>query len=496
MNAHAGERTEIQEFPQSRWLAMAVLLAAGFMNLIDVTIVNVAIPSLQRDLAATSSQIEWVVAAYILAFALGLLPFGRLGDTIGRRLMFLLGVAAFTVASTLCGLAPNIETLIAARVLQGVAGAMMSPQTLAIAQVIFPPAERGAAFALFGLAAGLAAVTGPVVGGLLIDANFYGLEWRPIFLVNIPFGVLAIFAGLRYIPPMRGERALGIDWTGILLAGATVLLAVYPLIEGRELGWPAWCFWMMAASVPMAALFVRWQIAQSRRKAPQLLPAALMANRNFMAGTLISTTFFSAVPSFFFILAIYLQVGYGLRPIESGLATLPFSVGVLVSSLVSGRLGLRHQRLRMAVGAAMLVCSMLWLRTMAGGMEPGFAHLTLLPPLLIGGLGLGSTVSPMFQTTLATVPGRDAGSASGGLQAFQQVGGAVGVAIVGQLFFSRLQSAMASGSVPSEAFNSALQLSIIYAAAAFSVVLFAAYFIRSTTAQVGIAPVTAPPAVE
>ena len=183
------------EADPKRWIALAVLLLASFMNLIDVTIVNVAIPSMQTNLGADPSQIEWVIAAYVLAFALGLLPFGRLGDIVGRTHMFLIGVAAFTVASAACGLAPSIEWLIAARVLQGLAGAMMTPQVLAIATVTFPPEERGQSFSLFGLSAGLAAVAGPIIGGLLIGANLGGLDWRPIFLVNVPVGILAIVLG-------------------------------------------------------------------------------------------------------------------------------------------------------------------------------------------------------------------------------------------------------------------------------------------------------------
>ncbi|MCB1454752.1 MAG: MFS transporter [Nitratireductor sp.] len=465
-------------YPQTRWRALAVLLIASFMNMIDVTIVNVALPSLQRNLGATSSGIEWVVAAYIMAFALGLLPFGRLGDTFGHRRIFLWGVAAFTIASTFCGMATSIEVLIAARVLQGVAGAMMTPQTLAIAQVIFPPRERGSAFALFGLSAGLAAVTGPIAGGLLVDANLFGMEWRPIFLVNIPVGILAIFAGLRYLPPLPGERALGIDLGGIFLAGITMVLAVFPLVEGREAGWPAWCFWMLAASIPAAIAFVFWQRRQNSHDRPQLFPVVLLSNGQFMLGTLVSTAFFSAVPSFFFVLAMFLQIGFGLSPIESGLTTVPFSVGVLVSSLVSGRFAGRYSRERMIAGAVMLVCAMLALRWLITTIGDSIDHWLFLPPLLLGGLGLGTTISPLFQTVLSTVPGRDAGSASGGLQAFQQVGGAIGVATVGQMFFARLAEGMAAGGNPHPAFIAALEWSLVYTISAFSVVIVAALFLK------------------
>lgn len=465
------------EHHERRWIAMAVLLIAGFMNLIDVTIVNVALPSLQSGLGATSSQMEWVVAAYIMAFAIGLLPFGRLGDMLGRRRVFLIGVAAFTIASTLCGLAPGINTLIAARVLQGIGGAMMTPQTLAIAQVIFPPKERAAAFALFGVTAGLAAVSGPLIGGLLINADFMGLTWRPIFLVNIPVGLFAILAGLKFIPVMDGNRDVGIDAGGIALAALTLLLVVFPLIEGRELGWPSWIFALMIAAIPAAWAFVRWQHRQAAMGAPQLLPVTLMTNVNFMGGTLISSLFFSAVPGFFLVLAVFLQTGYDLTPLQSGLTTVPFSLGVFLSSMLSGKLGPRWQRQRIFIGSIMLSGSMLWLQVLVAGLGETLNSTVLLPPLLVAGLGLGAAVSPLFQLVLASVPDRDAGSASGGVQSFQQVGGAMGVAITGHLFFTSLMRE--AGSMPGKsAYVAALDLAVYYAVFAFGLTALAVFFLK------------------
>ena len=239
-----------------RWIALFVLLLASFMNLIDVTIVNVALPSLQANMHADPSQLEWVVAAFVLAFALGLLPFGRLGDVVGRTRMFLIGVGLFTLASAFCGLAPSIEWLIVARVLQGLAGAIMTPQVLAIAQVTFPPEEKGQAFSLFGLSAGLAAVTGPILGGLLIGANFFGLDWRPIFLVNVPVGIIAVVAGLYLIPRTPGHPDLKNDFVGIAIFALATIAMIYPLVEGRSFGWPLWAFALIGVSLLLVALFV------------------------------------------------------------------------------------------------------------------------------------------------------------------------------------------------------------------------------------------------
>jgi EmrB/QacA subfamily drug resistance transporter len=464
MNDTAQQHADAINYPATRWAAMAVLLIAGFMNLVDVTIVNVALPSMQASLGATTSGIEWIVAAYTLSFALGLLPFGRLGDTFGRRRMFLAGVVAFTFTSMLCGLAPDMPTLIAARALQGFSGAIMAPQTLAIAQVIFPPKERGAAFALFGLTASLAAVTGPLAGGLLIGADLWGLDWRPIFLVNVPVGIFAFIAGMRLIPPMPGHRSTGTDVPGIVLAGLAVFLLVFPLIEGRNFGWPAWCFAMMAAAVPAGWAFVAWQRLQADRGGPQLIPVSLLSNRNFLVGTLLSTAFFSCVPGFFMVLAIFLQTGFGLTPLQSGLTTLPFSIGIMISSIVSGRLGIRWPRERILLGSALMACAMLWLRFRIGSVDDEIGRIELLPQLLLAGLGMGTAIAPLFQTILATVGGRDAGSASGALQSFQQVGGGLGVAIMGQIFFSALAGGMAeaAGGNPHPVFVASLQSALVY----------------------------------
>ncbi|PWW01649.1 EmrB/QacA subfamily drug resistance transporter [Hoeflea marina] len=446
---------------------MAILLLAGFMNLIDVTIVNVALPSMQSGLAATSSGIEWVVAAYICAFAIGLLPFGRLGDMLGRRNVFLAGIACFSIASALCGMAPTIETLVPARVLQGVSGAMMTPQTLAIAQVIFPIHERAMAFSLFGLTAGLASVAGPLVGGLLIEADLFGLGWRPIFLVNVPVGIFAIIAGLRFIPSMAGNRAIGIDRVGIAIAAATLLLVIFPLVEGRNFDWPLWCFLLMLLSVPMAYGFVRWQGRQARRGRPQLLPVSLLSNRQFLGGTVLVALFFSGVPGFFMVLAVFLQSGFGLDPLHSGLTTMPFPAGVLLASLVSGRLGARFPRQRIFLGSLMLVIGLLWLKALAATIGNAFHSTDFLPPLALAGLGLGTAVSPLFQSVLSSVQGRDAGSASGGVQSFQQVGAALGVAVMGQIFFSRLPQGAGD---PHPAFVQALEAAMIYGCITFALV--------------------------
>lgn len=476
---------DVAAYPANRWPALFILLLASFMNLIDVTIVNVALPRMQASMGATSSQIEWVVAAYVLAFALGLLPFGRLGDTVGRVRMFLVGVTAFTAMSALCGLAPDMNTLIAARVLQGLAGALMTPQVLAIVAVIFPPAERGGAFALFGLSAGLASVAGPLAGGLLIEGNFFGLDWRPIFLVNVPVGLLTVLAGWLVLPKMPGNPALKHDFVGVLIAGAAVFLLVFPLIEGRGFGWPWWTFAMVAAAFVALLAFYLYERGRAQAGLSQLLPVTLMANGNFLLGSVMAMTFFSGVAGFFLVLAVFLQGGFGFSPLESGLTTIPFPIGVLIASVVSGRLGQRWQKQRIAAGAAILIAGMALLAQIVAGIGNAVDHWDLVAPLVISGFGMGTAIAPLFQTVLAAVPGRDAGAGSGALQSFQQIGSALGIAITGQIFFSSLETSFMSGSMPHPAFVEAMGGALVYELAAFALVILMVLALRTPTQQFG-----------
>ena len=464
---------------RTRWLAFLTILLAQFMNLIDVTIVNVALPSLQAGLGASESQIEWVVAGFILVFALGLLPMGRYGDIVGRKRLFLIGVAAFTVASLLCGLSPSIEFLVASRLIQGAAGAVMMPQVMAIAQTLFPPRARAGAFALFGLTAGLASVTGPILGGTLINADFFGMGWRPIFLINLPVGIFTLLAAWRLLPDLPGNPKLRNDWGGIAIIALAMLALIFPLVEGRSFGWPVWTFVLMAASVPLFIGFVLWEARQNRRNMPQVMPLSLLKAWNFAVGGLMSMIYFSAMPAFFLVLALFLQLGFGFDPQRSGFATVPFPVGVLLGSILSGRLGARWQRERIIAGLVVLFIGIFWLRTVVLGIGTEVDHWTLLPPLFMAGVGLAVSISPLFQTILAGVPVQDAGAGSGALQAIQQAGGALGVAIVSQIFFSTLASSMAEGTARNEAFVEAMSTAMLYNLAAYVLVGIGALLLKA-----------------
>jgi EmrB/QacA subfamily drug resistance transporter len=421
-----------------RWVALAVVLIAGFMQLVDISIVNVAIPSIQRDLDATYADIQWVLAGYQLAFAVMLITGGRLGDIFGRKRLFMAGMAGFTLASALCGLAQTPDMLIGSRVLQGLMGAVMFPQILSVIQVTFAPRERAAAFGMFGATIGLATITGPLVGGLLIDGDLFGLGWRPIFLVNVPIGVAALAAAARYLVESRAPRALRLDPVGVALVTAGLLLLVYPLVQGRDLDWPLWTFLSMAAALPVLAGFALYERRKKALDGSPLVDLDLFRLRAFVAGLLVAGIFFMGIPAFFLTLSLWLQIGLGFTALHAGLTGAPFAVGSALASAASVRLAPSLGRRILSAGSLLLVAGMaalIWTVDRYGGAVHSWQ---LLPALLVCGVGLGSVVAPLVNVVLAGIRGQDAGAASGVLSTVQQVGGAVGVAVIGVVFFGLL----------------------------------------------------------
>jgi EmrB/QacA subfamily drug resistance transporter len=438
---NAGDpRAVAEDGDPRRWVALAVVLVAAFMQLVDISIVNVAIPSIQRDLDATYSQIQWVLAGYQLAFAVTLITGGRLGDIYGRKRLFMLGMAGFTLASALCGLAQSPGMLVGSRFLQGVMGAVMFPQTLSVIQVTFPPRQRAAAFGIFGAIIGLATITGPLVGGLLIEADLLGLGWRPIFLVNVPIGIGALVAAAMFLPESRAPRALRLDLVGVGLATAGLLLLVYPLVQGRDLGWPAWTFASMVASVLVLAGFAAWERRKKAADGSPLVDLALFRQRAFVAGLLVSAVFFMGIPAFFLTFTLWLQIGLGFSALHAGLTGVPFAIGSALASTASVRLAPRLGRRILTLGALLLAVGMVGVIWTVDRYDGATHSWQLIPALAVCGIGLGSTVAPLVNVVLAGIRGQDAGAASGVLTTVQQVGGAVGVALIGVIFFGLLSS--------------------------------------------------------
>ena len=423
-----------------RWLTLIILLLAAFMNLLDVSIVNIAIPSIQRDLNASYADVQWALAGYTLAYALVLITGGRLGDTFGRKRLFLIGVTGFTIMSALCGAAQSPGMLIACRVVQGAMGAIMVPQVLAVIQVIFPPKERIKALAGFGVTAGLGTVSGPLLGGLLIQHNLLGLGWRPIFLINVPVGIIAVVASAVLVRESRAPRPPKLDPVGVGLISAALLLLLYPLVEGRQLGWPTWTFVSMAAAVPVFAAFIGYERVKERRDGSPLVPMSLFRERGFSAGMAIAVAFFLGIASFGLVLTLFLQLGLGFTPLHAGLTFLPFSLGVLVSSGAAARLAPRFGRGVTMAGALIIAGGMAGLIGIAHHYGPAVTTWELAPGLVAAGLGLGAVIAPLADIVLDRVPKQDAGSASGVFNTGLQLGNSIGIALIGVIFFGLLGS--------------------------------------------------------
>jgi EmrB/QacA subfamily drug resistance transporter len=421
-----------------RWLTLVILLLAAFMNLLDVSIVNIAIPSIQRNLHASYADVQWALAGYTLSYALVLITGGRLGDIFGRKRLFLIGVTGFTIMSALCGAAQSPGMLIASRVVQGAMGAIMVPQVLAVIQVVFPPKERIKALAGFGVTAGLGTVSGPLLGGLLIQHNLLGLDWRPIFLINVPVGIIAVAASAVLVRESRAPQPPKLDPVGVGLISAALLLLLYPLVEGRQLGWPAWTFASMAAAVPVLAAFIGYERIKQRRDGSPLVPPSLFRERGFSAGMAIAIAFFLGIASFGLVLTLFLQVGLGFTPLHAGLTFLPFSIGVLPSSAAAARLAPRFGRGVIMVGALIMAGGMGSLIAIVHHYGAAVTTWELTPGLVAAGLGLGTVIAPLADVVLDRVPRQHAGSASGVFNTGLQLGNSIGIAVIGVIFFGLL----------------------------------------------------------
>jgi EmrB/QacA subfamily drug resistance transporter len=415
------------------WLAAGFLMLGAFMNILDATIVNLALPTIRDDLDASASGLQWVLVVYILTFGAGLLPLGRFGDIFGRKRVFIIGLLGFIATSLAAGVAPDVESLIAARGLQGLAAAAMVPQVLAIIHGLFSPEDRGKAIGLFGMINALGAVAGPLIGGVVISADLFGLGWRPIFLINLPLGFVGLVGAIAFLPAQDLRTTGRADWIGAVFFAVAISAVIYPMIEGRGFGWPLWLLLFPLVGIAFAMAFWRRQRWLDTRGRIQTLPIGLIRNPGYVFGVASVMIMISALAGTMVVLAVFLQTGVGLTPTEAGLAIAPHPISAMIASLASGRLGNRWLTLRVFSGVLALFCGMVWLHLASGYATSGAD--VMGPFLLIGG-GAGTAFVALFQITLSHVSGPDAGAGSGALQAFQQVGIALGIAIVGQLFFA------------------------------------------------------------
>ncbi len=421
-----------------RYLLLPVILSATFMQLIDVSIVNVAIPSIQASLHASFAAVELMVSVYLLAFAVILITGGRLGDIFGRRRLFLIGMAGFTIASAVCGAASTATVLVVARIFQGMFSGLMYPQVLSVIQVTFKPAERGKVFGIFGAVIGLATILGPLLGGVLIAWNIAGFSWRLIFFVNLPIGIAAFAGAIRALPESKAPDKPRLDLPGAALATLGLGLLVYPLIEGRQQGWPIWLDVLLALSVPALTAFALLQRRTSRRGGHPLIRWSLLHQRAFVIGSALSLVFFLGVAPFFFVFSVYLQTGLGFSALATGLTVLPFAVGSGVASYRSAAIAQRFGKWVLSLGAGLMGLGMVFLIVTIHQAAASVNGYELIPSLLVAGVGLGLVVAPLTNIVLAGVDSVDAGGASGALSTVQQLGGAIGIALIGVVFFGLL----------------------------------------------------------
>jgi EmrB/QacA subfamily drug resistance transporter len=420
----------------NRWRALSVTLVAGFMSLLDVSIVSVALPSLQQSLGADPAAVQWVVSGYALTFGLMLVPAGRLGDALGRRRMFLGALGAFVLFSGLAGAAPGIGSLVAARLAQGLAAGALAPQNSGLIQQLFQDAERGRAFGFFGATVGISTAVGPVVGGLILALAGGPDGWRWIFLVNVPIGVVALVLAARLIPRRTGGgRAGHIDVVGVVLIAGAVLAVLLPLVQA-ESGGIARLWWLFVVGVVLATAFTVWERRLVRRGAEPLLdPRLLTRTRGYATGAALGAVYFLGFSGIWLVFSLFLQAGLGFTPLQSGLSVTAFALGSAVSAAVGGRLVERLGRRLTVIGLASVLVGLGATIVVVLVVPAGDLTWAMAPSLLVAGIGGGLVISPNVTLTLRDVPVEMAGSAGGALQTGQRVGAAIGTAALPGVFY-------------------------------------------------------------
>ncbi len=425
--------------PSIPWRVLPVLMAGVFMIVLDFFIVNVALPSMQSELHASTSALEWVVAGYGLAFSTLLITAGRLGDQIGRRRLFAAGLALFVAASAACGLAPNPDLLVAARVLQGMAAALLSPTVLSIIGVTFMGPARVRAISIYGVVMGLAAASGQLIGGALIQWNLWGLGWRTVFLINIPVGVAALVLTPRWLSESRGRAQPRLDLAGTAILTAGLVAVILPLVEGRQLGWPAWTWVSLALAPVLLGGFGLHQRRLGRTGGAPLIDLGLFRDKSLSAGLITQMGLWCGQASFFLILGLFLQEGKGLDPLHAGLVFTILAAAYLAASVRAPALTQRYGRTLIGAGALTLAGGHLLLLIAVTVTGASGTIAALLPGLILVGAGMGLCITPLTTVVLATARPESAGMVSGTLSTMQQIGNSVGVAVTGVIFFGAVR---------------------------------------------------------
>jgi EmrB/QacA subfamily drug resistance transporter len=418
-----------------RWLVFAVVIAANIMDLMDATIVNIAGPSIRAALGGGASTLQWLPAGYTLAFAVFLITGARLGDMFGRRRLFLIGSAGFTVMSAACAVAPSMSVLIVFRVLQGSFGALMIPQGFGMLKEVFDEDEMTKVFGAFGPMMGLSILAAPILAGALVEANLWGIGWRLVFLINVPIGVAAFAGAVRVLPRTVAHPGIRLDTGGMVLIGVALTAIIYPLIQGRTDGWPAWTFVSLAVGAALLGAFALWE---RRRPGDPLIEPGLLANRSYTSGILVALAFFGAFGGLVLCVSLFAQLGEHFSPIHAGLTLMAMVIGMIAGMgagfALVGRLG-RHL---LHIGVAIVAVGTVVLALAVTGVQTASSW-DLAPGLFLIGLGAGASMGQLFDFILAGVGMDEVGSASGVLEAVQQLSSALGVAALGTIFFSAFE---------------------------------------------------------
>ncbi len=419
-----------------RWLILSVVAVGTFMSVLDGYIVNVALPTIQSSLKASTGELELVIASYSLVYAVFLITEGRLGDIFGRKKMFLLGMTIFTIGSAMCGLAPTPELLLAFRALQGFGAATMYPQILSIIQVTFKDSDRQLALGVFAGSNGVAQVVAQLFGGFLIHADLAGLSWRSIFFVNVPIGIGGVIAGIIFLRESKSVPSPKLDLPGAGLVALLLVSIVLPLVEGQSIGWPIWVIGLLALSIPFLIIFVFYERRLASHGGFPLVNLKLFKERSFSVGFPLALLFFSTNGGLFYLIAIFLQRGLGFSPLASGLTFTPISLGLITASLSASRFVRKLGRYTLSLGFALAIVGLSMTMLALESYGTKITNYDLLVPFLVSGLGFGFANSPLVGTVLAGVKSEDTGTASGLMSTAIQLGISVGVGIYGTVFYA------------------------------------------------------------
>ncbi|MGD0704698.1 MAG: MFS transporter [Trebonia sp.] len=414
-------------------LILIVVILADVLDLMDSTITNIAAPTIARDIGGGESLIKWLGASYALAMGVLLVVGARLGDRYGRRRIFLLGIAGFTLASLAAGLSVDPVMLIAARLVQGGFGALLIPQGIGLLIASFNREQMRGAFSVFGPVMGASAILGPILAGFIISANIGGLTWRPIFLINIILGTAGFIAALRVLPADEPAERVLIDALGASLLGASMFGLIYGLIEGSTDGWTALPIGFLAAG---AALLAAFWVRQRMAADPLILPS-LLANRGFTAGLLLGLAFFAALNGLAYVISLFFQTGLGMTARAASIALSPFMIGIIVASFVCRPLLGKLGRTMVLIGLVLTLAGAagVWATVRSEGTQVSLW--TLAPSILVLGIGAGACFTSLFDVAIGDVAPAEAGSASGSLSAVQQLASAIGSAVVTTVYFSQ-----------------------------------------------------------